>query len=32
MMWALTFKCEFSTTNDVQLARAEEEQKIVVKE
>jgi hypothetical protein len=32
MMWALTFKCELSTTNETQIARAEVEQMIVVKE
>jgi Na+/proline symporter len=32
MMWALTFKCEFSTTNDTQIARADKEQMLVVKE
>jgi Na+/proline symporter len=32
MMWALCFKCELSTTNDVQLERAEKEKMIVVKE
>jgi Na+/proline symporter len=32
MMWALTFKCELSTTTDVQIARADKEQMIVVKE
>ena len=32
MMWALTFKAEFSTTSDVQIERAEKETKIVVKE
>ncbi len=31
MMWALCFKAEFSTTNDMQIARAEKEQNIVVK-
>ncbi len=32
MMWALTFKAEFSTTNDAQIARANEEKRLVVKE
>jgi Na+/proline symporter len=32
MMWALCFKCELSTTTDVQLERAEKEKMIVVKE
>lgn len=32
MMWALTFKCEFSTTNETQIARADKEQMLVVKE
>ncbi|MEW6258669.1 MAG: sodium:solute symporter family protein [Thermodesulfobacteriota bacterium] len=32
MMWALTFKAELSTTNDEQLARAEKEKMLVVKE
>ncbi|WP_028324148.1 sodium:solute symporter family protein [Desulfatirhabdium butyrativorans] len=32
MMWALTFKAGLSTTNEVQLARAEKEQMLVVKE
>jgi hypothetical protein len=32
MMWALTFKCELSTTNETQIARAEVEQMIVVME
>jgi hypothetical protein len=31
-MWALTFKCELATTNEVQCARAEKETMIVVKE
>jgi len=31
-MWALCFKCELSTTSDVQCARAEKETMIVVKE
>jgi len=32
MMWALTFKAELATTNDEQLARAEKEKMLVVKE
>mgnify|MGYP000288939805 CR=1 FL=1 len=32
MMWALTFKAELSTTNEEQLARAEKEKMLVVKE
>lgn len=32
MMWGLTFKAELSTTNDEQLARAEKEKMLVVKE
>ena len=32
MMWALCFKAEMSTTNEVQIQRAEVEQNIVVKE
>lgn len=32
MMWALCFKCEFSTTNAKQLERAETDKMIVVKE
>jgi Na+/proline symporter len=32
MMWALTFKSELSTTNEEQIARAEKETRIVVKE
>ena len=32
MMWALTFKCELATTSEVQIARADKEQMIVVKE
>jgi Na+/proline symporter len=32
MMWALTFKAELSTTNEEQIARAEKETRIVVKE
>ena len=32
MMWALCFKAEMSTTNEVQIERAEKEQMIVVKE
>jgi hypothetical protein len=31
-MWALCFKCELSTTNAVQLERAEKEKMLVVKE
>ncbi|MDM8521856.1 sodium:solute symporter family protein [Desulfococcaceae bacterium HSG8] len=32
MMWALCFKAEMSTTNEEQIARADKEQMIVVKE
>lgn len=32
MMWALTFKAGLATTNETQLARAEKEQMLVVKE
>ncbi len=32
MMWALCFKAEMSTTNETQIARADKEQMIVVKE
>jgi Na+/proline symporter len=32
MMWALCFKAELSTTNDAQIARAEKESMLVVKE
>ena len=32
MMWALCFKAEMSTTNEVQIERADKEQMIVVKE
>jgi len=32
MMWALCFKAEMSTTNEIQIDRAEKEQNIVVKE
>jgi Na+/proline symporter len=32
MMWALCFKAEMSTTNETQIARADKEQNIVVKE
>jgi Na+/proline symporter len=32
MMWALTFKAELSTTNDEQIARADKETRVVVKE
>jgi SSS family solute:Na+ symporter len=31
-MWALCFKAEMATTNETQIARAEAETKIVVKE
>jgi SSS family solute:Na+ symporter len=32
MMWALCFKAEMSTTNEVQIERAEKETNIVIKE
>ncbi|MBI5896325.1 MAG: sodium:solute symporter family protein [Desulfobacterales bacterium] len=32
MMWALTFKAELATTNEEQIARADKETRIVVKE
>jgi hypothetical protein len=32
MMWALCFKAEMATTSETQIARANSEQKIVVKE
>jgi hypothetical protein len=31
-MWALCFKAEMSTTNETQIARADKEQMIVVKD
>jgi hypothetical protein len=32
MMWALCFKAEMSTTNEIQIERAEKETNIVIKE
>jgi solute:Na+ symporter, SSS family len=32
MMWALTFKAELSTTNEEQIARADKETRLVIKE